>query len=134
MVTDIYYRAHCPSTVNALHNTSTASHDEPRVVKEPSHGNYIPLSFLCITKLYLFCFADHSVSSKEQLQFVEQQPTSASVQADVPHQTFSEQLNVEGLYHWLQNHPEIGSDYQEDIEKLRGMHSMYLLCNGIMCV
>ena len=62
------------------------------------------------------------MSSKEQLQFVNRQPTAALVQADVPHQPFSKQLNVEGLCQWLQNHPEIGSDYQEDVEKLRGMH------------
>ena len=39
---------------------------------------------------------------------------------------FSKGMNNEQLALWLTNHPSlIGTDYQEDIEKLKGIHEVF---------
>lgn len=46
---------------------------------------------------------------------------SASAQSEV-HQPFSEEMRVEELSLWLKNHPKVGSDFETDIEILKGIH------------
>ena len=40
---------------------------------------------------------------------------------------FSEEMNIMQLSQWLCNHPKVGTDYQEDINKLKGMIIIILL-------
>ena len=63
---------------------------------------------------------------------VNQQSTAATLQDDVPNQlALVKQLTVEQLGQWLLKHPEIGSDYQNDIERLRGLHNYYSTTNHV---
>ena len=45
---------------------------------------------------------------------------------------FSKGMNNEQLALWLTNHPSlIGTDYQEDIEKLKGMRCLLAKCRHV---
>ena len=46
---------------------------------------------------------------------------------DVPLLTFSKDLNNEQLALWLSDHPRLmGTDYQHDISKVKGIFNMYM--------
>jgi hypothetical protein len=53
------------------------------------------------------------------------QASSVTSQPQCPQTlTFSKKLNYEQLALWLANHPQfVGADHQEDISKLKGIHS-----------
>ena len=71
------------------------------------------------------------MSRKESPHSINQQSRAASVRDEVPHDlVLVKQLTVEQLCQWLQKHPGIGSDYQKDIKKLRGMYKQYTQISG----
>ena len=58
-----------------------------------------------------------------------QQPHAPGAQVDVPPQPleFSKDMSYEQLAVWLTNHSQfVGADYQQDINKLKGMHTEIL--------
>ena len=45
--------------------------------------------------------------------------------------TFSEDMSYEQLAVWLTNHPKlVGEGYQQDINKLKGIHNCYRVCQA----
>ena len=72
------------------------------------------------------------MTHKESPHSVNQQSTAASVCDEVPSQlALVKQLTVEQLGQWLQKYPGIGSDYQKDIKRLRGLHNYYSTTNHV---
>ena len=72
------------------------------------------------------------MTHKESPHSVNRQSTAASVQDEVPNElALVKQLTVEKLYQWLQEYPGIGSDYQKDIQRLRGLHNYYSTTNHV---
>ena len=66
------------------------------------------------------------MSSKGWPHSVNQPSIAASAQDNVHHDlALVKTLSVEQLCQWLQKHPGIGSDYQKDIKRLRGMYKEY---------
>jgi hypothetical protein len=73
-----------------------------------------------------------------------QQPQSPPAELDALSQslTFSKDMSNEQLALWLRNHPSLsGTDYKEDIGKLRGTHAacystivLLLLLYNVMCL
>ncbi len=57
-----------------------------------------------------------------------QSPPTVQTRVDVRSQllTFSKDMGIEQLEQWLRNHPSLtGANYEEDISKLIGIHSIY---------
>ena len=46
--------------------------------------------------------------------------------SDQVHQHFSKEMTIVQLSQWLTNHPNIGTDYQEDISELKGSQIILL--------
>ena len=67
-------------------------------------------------------YIDDFISSQQQPQLEDQQVTTPPVQPHPSHQPFSKQMSIEELSLWLMNHPEVGSDYRDDIDKLKGIY------------
>ena len=66
-------------------------------------------------------FVDNLVSTKQQPQIESQQVPLSKI-----HQAFSKQMSIKELSKWLNSYPGIIAEYQEDIEKLRGIIVLYI--------
>ena len=65
-----------------------------------------------------------------------QSPVTVQWQVDVHPQplTFSEDMSNEQLALWLSNHPKLrGTDYQQDISKLKGIDCVVPYCLIMLC-
>ena len=72
--------------------------------------------------MYMQC---HNVYYVSDSHFLEPKQTLATQVGAYP-PIFSKGMNNEQLALWLTNHTTlIGTDYQEDIEKLKGIHEVF---------
>ena len=77
-------------------------------------------------------FSDSVQQQQPQLAVVTDQP---QVRIHPQPRTFSKDMNNEQLALWLSNHPDlVGTDYQSDIDKLKGGLLNVIVWYGILCL